>query len=171
MKYLNYQYMTNKRISVYNWNHISERLTKDQVNELKSYYSTYHRKCWAYKKAMKRFKKMKLAGNILSILFATGGIASAIATGGIALVAVTSATPLIQLWMSHQSLDMKIQNCTYAYQSYNHLLIQIKDALRSGDFNKEELFNSMNNVDNYVTDNSPIVDKYYKDYSKKFSWK
>ena len=160
--------MTDIKKTVFNWNHISERLTKDQVDELKSYYSTYHRKCWAYKKAMKRFKKMKLAGNILSILFATGGLASAIATGGIALVAVTSATPLIQLWMSHQSLDMKIQNCTYAYQSYNHLLIQIKDALRSGDFNRDELFNSMNSLDNFVTDNSPIIDKYLLQYKKSF---
>ena len=168
MKYLNYQYMTDKRISVYNWNHISERLTKDQIDELKSYYSTYHKKCWAYKKAMKRFKNMKFGGNVLSLLFATGGIASAIATGGLALVAVTSASPLIHLWMSHQSLDMKIQNCTYAYQSYNHLLIQIKDALRSGDFNRDELFNSMNNIDCYVTDNSPVIDKYLLKYNKSF---
>ena len=161
--------MTDKRTSIFTWNHISERLTKEQVDELKSYYSTYHKKCWAHKRALKKFKKMKFAGNALSILFASGGIASAIATGGIALVAVTSGALLILSWMTHQSLDMKIQSCTYAYQSYNHLLIMIKDALRSGEFNRDELLNSMNNVDGYVTDNSPVVDKYYRKYNKKFT--
>ena len=161
--------MTDKRTSIFTWNHISERLTKKQIDELKSYYSTYHKKCWAYKKALKKFKKMKLAGNSLSIVFASGGIAASIATGGIALVAVTSVALLIQGWMSHQSLDMKIQSCTYAYQSYNHLLIMIKDALRSGDFNRDELYNSMNNIDNYVTDNSPVIDKYFLKYNKKFT--
>ena len=158
-----------KRISIFIWNHISERLSKEQVDELKSYYSTYHKKCWAYKRALKKFKKMKLAGDSLSIIFASGGIAASAATGGIALVAVSAVAMLIQGWMSHQTLDMKIQNCTYAYQSYSHLLIMIKDALRSGDFNRDELFNSMNNVDNYVTDNSPVVDKYYRKYKKKFT--
>ena len=158
-----------KRISIFIWNHISERLSKEQVDELKSYYSTYHKKCWAYKRALKKFKKMKLAGDSLSIIFASGGIAALAATGGIALVTVSSVALLIQGWMSHQSLDMKIQSCTYAYQSYNHLLIMIQDALRSGDFNKEELFNSMNNVDSYVTDNSPVIDKYYRKYNKKFT--
>ena len=160
--------MTDKRTSIFNWNHISEDLTKEEIDELKSYYRTYHKKCWAHKQALKKFKKMKLTGNVLSLVFGTSGVASAIATGGIALVAITSVSPLIHLWMSHQNYDMKIQSCTYAYQSYNHLLIQIKDAIRSGDFNRDELYNSMNNVDNYVTDNSPIIDKYFYKYNKKF---
>ena len=63
--------------NIFNWNHISSDLTEDQIEELKSYYITYHRKCWAYKQATKRFKKWKLLGDSLSIIFATGGIASA----------------------------------------------------------------------------------------------
>lgn len=160
--------MTDNRQSIFSWNHISENLTKEEIYELKSYYRTYHRKCWAYKRALKKFKKMKLAGNSLSIIFASTGIAASAATGGIALVAVSSVAMLIQGWMAHESLDMKIQNCTYAYQSYDHLLIIIKDALRSGDFNRDEIYNSMNNIDNFVTDISPVVDKYFKKYNKKF---
>ena len=61
--------MTDRRKSIFNWNHISDKLTKDQINELKAYYHTYHRKCWAYKQAVKRYKKWKLLGNSLSIYF------------------------------------------------------------------------------------------------------
>lgn len=38
----------------------------------------------------------------------------------------------------------------------------VKVAMRSGHFNSESFITAMDNVDNYVTDNSPIVDKYLK---------
>lgn len=71
--------------------------------------------------------------------------------------------------MEHQNLEIKIQNCQYAFQSYNHLLIMIKDAMRSGNFNCDIFITTMHNVDNYVTDNTPIVDKYFKKYDAKFN--
>ena len=49
--------MTNQRKSIFNWNHISDKLTEEKIKELKMYYHTYHKKYWAYKQAMKRFKK------------------------------------------------------------------------------------------------------------------
>ena len=31
--------------SIFNWNHISVELNEEQVEELKSYYHSYHKKC------------------------------------------------------------------------------------------------------------------------------
>ena len=155
--------------SIFNWNHISDELTEEQIEELKSYYQTYHKKCWAYKQAFKRFKKLKLLGDSSSIVFASGGFASSIATGGIGLIAISTVALLIQGWMKHKNLDLKIQNCTYAYQSYQHLLNEIKDIMRSGNFNSSHIYNTMKNIDDYVTDNSPIVDKYLIKYNEKFT--
>ena len=125
--------MVDRHKSIFNWNHISDKLTEDQTKELKAYYHTYHRKCSSYKQAAKRFKRWKLLGNSMSVIFVTGGLASAIATSGISLVAISTLSLLIQSWMKHKDLDLKIQNCIYAYQSYQHLLITIKDVMRSGD--------------------------------------
>ena len=119
--------MKEPRKRIFNWNHISDELTEEQVEELKSYYHSCHKKCWAYKEALKTFKKWRLLGNSLSILFASGGIASSIATGGISLIGISTVSLLIHIWMQHKNFDLKIQNCTYAYQSYQHLLNQIKD--------------------------------------------
>ena len=161
--------MTDRRKTIFDWNHISDKLTEDEIIELKAYYQTYHRKCWAYKQAVKRFKKLKLLGNSLSIVFASGGFASSIATGGISLIAISTAALLIQGWMKHKNLDLKIQNCTYAYQSYQHLLNTIKDMMRGGDLKPSCIHVTMKNIDNYVTDNSPIVDKYLLKYDEIFT--
>ena len=155
---------------IFSWNHISEKLNENQIEELKSYYITYHRKYWAFKQAAKRFKKLKLLGDTLSVMFATGGIASAIATSGISLVAISTTSVIIQGWMKHKHLDLKIQNCTYAYQSYQHLLNAIKDMMRGGDFQPNILHTMMNNIDNHVTDNSPIIDKFLQKYDKIFTY-
>ena len=132
--------------NIFDWNHISNELTKDQIQELKEYYQTYHRKCWAFKQAAKRFKRWKLLGDSFSIIFATGGIASAVATSGISLVAISTTSLLIQGFMKHKNIDLKIQNCTYAYQSYQHLLNTIKDTMRGGDFQPNSLHIIMNNI-------------------------
>ena len=87
--------MKEQRKSIFNWNHISDELTKEQIEELKSYYYTYHKKCWAYKQATKSFKKQKLIGNSLSVIIGAGGIASSVATGGVGLVAVSAVALLI----------------------------------------------------------------------------
>ena len=145
--------------NIFDWNHISDKLSTYEVDELKSYYLSYHRKCWAFKRAYKRFKLFKFIGNSLSVLTASGGIASAIATGGISLIAISTVALLVKGYMEHKG-------CTYAYQSYQHLLIMIREAMRSGDLNRESLINQMTNVDNFVIDNSPIIDKYLKMYDE-----
>ena len=160
--------MTDKRKNIFDWNHISNKLTEEQIKEIKTYYYTYHRKCWAYKQASKHLKKWKLLGNSLSIVFASGGLASSLATGGISLIAISTLALLIQGWMKHKDLDLNIQNCLYAYQSYQHLLNTIKDTMRSGDFKPFYLHITIRNIDDYVADNSPIVDKYLIRYDEKF---
>lgn len=44
----------------------------------------------------------------------------------------------------------------------------IQDALRSGHFNQAIFITTMHNIANYVTDNTPIVDNYFKQYDAQF---
>ena len=60
-----------------------------------------------------------------------------------------------------------VNNCKYAYQSYQHLMIRIKTSLRLGQFNSQNLVNAISNLDNFMVDICPLVDKYKKDYCKK----
>ena len=158
------------RQNIFNWNHISDELTEEQIEELKSYYKTYHKKCWANKQAAKRFKKWKLLGNSLSIVFASGGISSSIATGGISLVAISTAALLIQGWMKAKDLDLNFQNCTYAAKIYQNFINDIIYMLRIGNFDSHNINNRMKIIDSYVTHYSPVVDKYLIKYDEKFTY-
>ena len=40
--------------------------------------------------------------------------------------------------------------------------------MRSGNFDSSHIYSTMKNIDDYVTDNSPIVDKYLGKYDEKF---
>ena len=151
-----------------NWNHIHKNINKEDELELKAYYMTYHRKCWAYKKAFKKYKKLKYLGNTISLLTASGGIISVIITSGVALIAISGVALVIKTYMEHQNLEVKINNCQYAFQNYNHIMDTIKTSLRSGIIDKNELIIEMEHLDKYIIDNSPIVDKYFKEYDKKF---
>lgn len=59
--------MTDRRKSIFNWNHISDKLTEDQISEFKALYKFYHKKYWLYKLCFKYFKRAELASNVGSV--------------------------------------------------------------------------------------------------------
>ena len=71
--------------------------------------------------------------------------------------------------MDYKNVHNNIVNCKYAYQSYQHLMIQIETALRLGRYDPEHLVNCINNVDNYVIDTCPMVDKFKKKCERKLT--
>ena len=75
------------------------------------------------------------------------------------------ASLLIEILLDNKNVNENMNNCKYAYQSYQHLMIQIKTALRLGQYNIQSLVNSIANLDNFFVV-CPLVDKYKKDYYK-----
>ena len=73
--------------------------------------------------------------------------------------------------MDYKNVHNNIITCKYAYQSYQHLMIQIKTALRLGRYDREHLINCINNFDSYIIDTCPVMDKFKKKYEKKYQGK
>ena len=128
---------------ILDFNHIFNNLLNEEVTELKAYYTSYHKKQWCYKAAFKRLRKWKLPGDILSVTFATGGIASAVATSGVSLVAISIVSVLIQSYMKHKDVEKKVDQCRYAFQTYGRLLNEIKYILGYGEFNLQEYYSKL----------------------------
>ena len=72
-------------------------------------------------------------------MFATGGIASSIATSGASLLAISSVSVLIQAYMKHKNIEIKLYQCQYAFKTYGHLLNEIKEIMRNGHFDRDDL--------------------------------
>jgi len=98
------------------------------------------------------------------MILTAGGIASVIATCGD--LGILAAIPgiAIETRMDYKNVHNNIVNCKYAYQSYQHLMIHIKTASRLGRYD-----NCINNVDNYIIDRCPVVDKFKKKYERKYN--
>ena len=41
--------------------------------------------------------------------------------------------------------------------------------MRSGEFNTSHIYDTIKNIDDYVADNSPVIDKYLTKYDEKFT--
>ena len=150
------------------FNHISPELNREQIDELIGYYKTTHQKWFLYKKAHRHYKLIKYAARLTSGTIAGGGIASVILSGSVLTIISLGASLLIEIILDYKNVNENMNNCKYAYQSYQHLMIQIKTALRLGQYNIQNLVNSIANLDNFFVDICPLVDKYKKDYYIKY---
>ena len=77
---------------------------------------------------------------------------------------------LIQVYMKHKNDEKKIKSMPIRFQKYGHLLNEIKDCLRSGEFNSQEFYIKMQLTNDFILGNSPIVDKWVKKYGKLYTF-
>ena len=67
--------MTDRKKSIFQWNHIDSSIDNTKIEELKSLYRFYHRKFICHKLLFKYFKKADLTCNIsAAVLVVTGTI-------------------------------------------------------------------------------------------------
>ena len=123
---------------------------------------------FSIKKAHRHYKLIKYAARLTSGAIAGGEITSVIVSGSVLTIISLSASLLIEILLDYKNVNENMNNCKYAYQSYQHLMIQIKTALRLGQYNIQNLVNSISNLDNFFVDICPLVDKYKKDNYKKY---
>ena len=91
-----------------------------------------------------------------SAAIAGGGIASVIVSGSVLTIISLGASLLIEIILDYKNVNENMNNCKY--QSYQHLMIRIKTALRLGQFNSQNLVNAISNLDNFIVDICPLVD-------------
>ena len=85
--------------NIFNWNHISENLTDDQISELKALYKFYHKKYWLHKASFKSFKKKDMACSIGSaLLVVTGTVVGGVTLNPIPLGTISGTGLLLKTY-------------------------------------------------------------------------
>jgi len=103
------------------------------------------------------------------MILTAGGIVTVIASGGVLGIVAVVPGIATETLMDYKNVHCNIITGKYAFQSYQHLMIQIKTALRFGRYDREHVVKCINNVDNYIIDTCPVVDKVKKKYERKLN--
>ena len=117
-----------RRKSIFNWNHISEKLKEDQISELKALYKFYHKKYWLFKMTYKYFKKAELTCNIVSaLLVVTGTVVGGVTLNPIPLGTISGSGLLLKTYSEAKNYKRKIEMCKFAYTTYEKVLPRQQD--------------------------------------------
>ena len=155
--------------NIFNWNHVSEKLTEDQISELKALYKYYHKKYWLSKMTYKYYKKAELACNIGSaFLVVTGTVVGGVTLNPIPLGVISGTGILLKTFSEVKNYKRKIEMSKFAYTSYEKVLTHLRYFMRGLEFNDKEFLNFVKNLDDIIIDMCPLTDKYEKKYNKLF---
>ena len=117
--------------NIFNWNHISNELTKDQISEIKALYKNYHRLFKCYELKYKRLKRLKMSLEMFSIsLTVIGSVVGGVTLNPIVIACVAGPGVLIQGYLTKSDLDNRVDRCRFAYKTYEKILVQLKSFLR-----------------------------------------
>ena len=156
--------------NIFNWNHISNELTNDQISELKALYKNYHRLFKCYELKYKKLKRLKLSLEMTSIgLTIVGSVVGVVTLNPIVVACVAGPGVLIQGYLTKSHLDNRVDRCRFAYKTYEKFLVQLKSFLRGLPYDISLFLSEIKLLDDIVIDSCPTVDKYFEKYTNKFT--
>ena len=143
---------------IIDFNHISSDLSAEEVEKLKRWFTYYHKLCTCYKWGYKRAKKTRLILNMASIGLTSMGIIIGSAIMNPIVIGVLSGTGiLIQGYTAKSKLPSKVEECKFAYTSYQKVLTQLRSYLRGLPYDSATLLSDLKVLDDIVTDLCPPV--------------
>ena len=158
-----------RRESIFNWNHVSEKLTEDQIFELKALYKFYHKKYWLAKMTYKYYKKAELACNIGSaLLVVTGTVVGGVTLNPVVLGTISGSGLLLKTYSEIKNYKRKIEMSKFAYTSYSKVLTDLRSFMRGLKYDEKEFLDYVKVLDELIIDMCPLTDKFEKKYNKVF---
>ena len=152
------------------FNHISDSLSYDEVNKLKTLYKSYHKLQMCYKWKYKKLRRLKLSLELSSIgLTTVGAIVGGITLNPIILGSLTGSGIMIQAYLTKSDLNKRVDRCKFAFTSYEKVLVQLKSFLRGLPYDECNFLTDLKVLDDIIIDQCPSIEKYFDKYDKVFN--
>ena len=152
------------------FNHISDSLSYDEVNKLKTLYKSYHKLQMCYKWKYKKLRRLKLSLELSSIgLSTTGAIIGGVTLNPIILGSLSGSGIMIQAYLTKSDLNKRVDRCKFAFTSYERVLVQLKSFLRGLPYDESNFLSDLKVIDDIIIDQCPSIEKYFDKYDKVFN--
>ena len=152
------------------FNHISDSLSYDEVNKLKTLYKSYHKLQMCYKWKYKKLRRLKMSLELSSIgLTTTGAIIGGVTLNPIILGSLIGSGIMIQAYLTKSDLNKRVDRCKFAFTSYEKVLVQLKSFLRGLPYDECNFLTDLKVLDDIIIDQCPSADKYYDKYNEVFN--
>ena len=152
---------------IFEFNHIDNLLSEDEIKTIKEFYKYYHKKFWCFKKTFKHFKILDESINISGILLMIiGTISGGLTMNPIVLGVINGVGILLTNFGKMKNYKKKIEMTKIAFTTYEKVLVELRSALRGDEFDKDQFIDKMKVVDAMIIDQTPLADKYVKQYDK-----
>ena len=76
--------------------------------------------------------------------------------------------PFLKTFNEIKDYEKKIEMCKFAYTTCEKVWVDLRTSLRGAEFNGTQFIFEMKMIDDIVIDLCPLVDKFEKQYVKKF---
>ena len=143
--------------NIFNFNHIDQSKSEDQID----LYKYYHYRFWCYQKAYKYFKKLNLAIYMSSTgLIVIGTVVGSVTLNPAILASITGTGLALKPYSETKDYKRKIEMSKYAFTTYQKVLLHLRTALRGGSFSKDDSIKELNILDDTIVNFSPLVTKF-----------
>ena len=153
---------------IFEFNHIDNLLSEDEIKTIKEFYEYYHKKFWRFKKTYKHFKILDESINISGILLMIiGTISGSLTMNPIVLCVINGFGIVLTNVGKMKNYKKKIEMTKIAFTTYEKVLVELRSALRGDEFDKDLFIDKMKVIDEMIIDQTLLADKFIKEYDKK----
>ena len=157
------------KYDIFEFNHIDGLLSEEEIKTLKEFYKYYHKKFWCFKKTFKHFKILDETITISGILLVIiGTISGGLTLNPVVLGIINGIGIPLTNFGKMKNYKKKIELTFIAFTTYEKVLVELRSALRRDEFDKDQFIDKMKVVDAMIIDQTPLPDKYVKQYDKKY---
>ena len=154
---------------IFEFNHIDKRLSEEEIETIKEFYQYYHKKFGCFKKTFKHLNILDETINISGILLMIiGTISGGLTVNPIILGVINGVGILLINFGKMKNYKKKIELSSIAFTTYEKVLVELRSALRGDEFDKDLFIDKMKVVHAMIIDQTPLADKYVKQYDKKY---
>ena len=97
-----------------------------------------------------------------------GTISGGLTMNPIILGVINGVGILLTNFGKMKNYKKKIEMTSIAFTTYDKVLVELRSALRGDDFDKNQFIDKMKVIDAMIIDQTPLSDKYVKQYDKKY---